>query len=209
MGAAVSGLVGLPPERFAFVGIVLGVGAAALVAWLVWRGYRPDPLAVAAIAALAAEHILQAAFRGPLGVEHGARSGYIYPGVTFLWLAIAGLVGGRLEDLRVRRPVAVPVAIAILLVPMVIANMRQFASGAVSSRALRATELAELRLIEGLRGTPGLALDIQPDDVYAIEVTAGGYLGAIDRFGRPTLDWDWQSEVDAAAVDGARQRLLP
>jgi hypothetical protein len=209
MGAALSGLIGLPPERFAVVGIILGAGVATVLAALVWRGYRPDPLAVAAIAALAAEHILQSVLRGPLGVEHGARSGYIYPGVTFLWLAIAGLVGTRFEDMRARRPVAVPLAVAILLVPMVVANMRQFASGAVSTRALRATELAELRLIESLQGTTGLVLDVQPDDVYAIEVTAGGYLGAIDRFGRPTLDWDWESEVDPAAVDAARRRLLP
>jgi hypothetical protein len=208
VGAAVSGLIGLPPYRFALLGLALAVAAVAAVAVAVWRGYRPDALALAAVAALMAEHVLQTYFRASFGVEHGARSGYVYPGVIFLWLAFAGVVGKRLEAER-WRPRAVPVAVAMLLLLTVLGNMRQFFGAAVESRHLRATELAELRLIESLRDEAGLALDVLPDSVRLVPVTARQYFVAIDRFGRPILDWDWETEVDAAAVESARRILLP
>lgn len=204
MGAAVSGIVGLPPERFALVGLALAAAALVVTTILARRGYRPDPLVMAAIAALAAEQILRAAYRGQFGEDYGARSGYVYAGVIFVWLAIGGLIGNRLPNRR-----AVPVIAAVLLVPMVLGNMLQFAGAAVHYRGARATELAELQLIESLRSDPRLALDVQPDDTNAIDITARTYLAAIDRFGRPTLGYDWQSSVDAAAVDAARRRLLP
>jgi hypothetical protein len=128
-------------------------------------------LAIAAIAALAAEQILRALYRGQFGVEYGARSGYVYAGVIFVWLAIGGLVGNRLPNRR-----AVPVIAAVLVVPMVLANMRQFAGAAGEHRGWRATELAKLRLIESLRSDPRLALDVQPDDTSAIGVKARPYL---------------------------------
>ena len=208
VGAAVSGLIGLPPTRFALVGLALGVAGVATIVVLVWRGYRPDALVLAAIAALVAEHVLRAVLRAAFGVEQGARSGYVYPGVVFLWLAISGVIGNRLEAPRWRRR-AVPIAAAVLLLPMVLANMRQFAGVAVLSRQMRATELAELRMIESLRAEPGLVLDVQLDDTYLISLTARAYLAAMDRFGRPTLEWDWETEVDATAVAAARRRLLP
>lgn len=204
MGAAVAGLTGLPPPRFALVGLALGVVVLVVVAVLVRRGYRPDPLAVAAIAALAAEQILRAILRGQFGPEYGARSGYVYAGVIFVWLAICGLARDRLPKRR-----AVPIVAAILLVAMVLGNMRQFVVVAQLFRGWRATELAELRLIESLRSDPNLALDVQPDNTYAIGITPRLYLAAIERFGRPTLDYDWQPEVDEAAVEAARTRLLP
>lgn len=206
IGAAMSGLVGLPPARFALVGLAIIVALAVMVGVAVWRGYRPDPLAPAALAALVVEHSLQTYFRGTFGVEHGARSGYVYAAVIFLWLVLGGLVGRRLD--RLQRAQAVRVAAVLLLVPMVAGNMRQFAGAAVESRGLRATELAELRLIESLRGDPRLAFDVQPDDVHLIALRAGDYLEAVDRFGRPSMSWDWPSEVDQAAVDAARTRLL-
>jgi hypothetical protein len=208
MGAAVSGLIGLPPSRFALVGLALGLAGVAASTVVVWRGYRPDALALAAIAALVAEHVLQTVFRAEFGVEHGARSGYVYPGVIFLWLAFTGVVGNRLRTPRWRRR-AVSAAGAVVLLLTVLANMWQFAGAAIQSRHLRATELAELRLIESLRAEPTLALDVQPDDTVLISLTARGYLAAIDRFGRPTLEWDWETDVDAAAVAAARRRLLP
>lgn len=204
MGAAVSGIIGLPPARFALVGLALAAVALVVIAVLARRGYRPDPLAIAAIAALAAEQILRAVYRGQFGVEYGARSGYVYAGVIFVWLAIGGLVGDRLPNRR-----AVPIIAAVLIVPMVLANMRQFAGAAGEHRSWRATELAELRMIESLRTDPRLALDVQPDDASAIDVKARPYLAAIDRYGRPTLDYDWQPSVDTAAVEAARHRLLP
>jgi hypothetical protein len=205
MGGAVSGLVGLPPARFALVGLALAAAALVVIAVLARRGYRPDPLAIAAIAALAAEQILRAVYRGQYGAEYGAtRSAYVYAGVIFVWLALGGLIGNRLPNRR-----AVPVIAAVLIVPMVLANMRQFAGDAMQLGRWRATELAELRLIESLRSDPRLALDVRLDDISAIEVKVGPYLSAIDRFGRPTLEYDWQPYVDAAAVEAARRRLLP
>jgi hypothetical protein len=205
MGAAVSGIVGLPPARFALVGLALAAVALVVIAVLARRGYRPDPLATAAIAALAAEQILRAVYRGQYGAEYGARSGYVYAGVFFVWLAIGALVGNRLPNRR-----AVPVIAAVLIVPMVLANMRQFAGVAVELRGWRATQLAELRLIESLRSDPRLALDVQADPrASAVYLKARPYLAAIDRFGRPTLEYDWQPYVDAAAVEAARRRLLP
>jgi hypothetical protein len=203
MGAAVSGITGLPPERFALVGVGLAFVVLVGVALLARRGYRPDPIAGAAIAALAAEQVLRALNRGQFGVEYGARSGYVYMGAVFVWLAISGLIGNRLPKRR-----AVPVIAAILIVPMALGNMRQFAGAAVTHRDWRATELAELQLIESLRGDPHLAPDVQPDDTTAIEVRPGPYLVAIDRFGHPTLGYDWQPNVDSVAVEAARLRLL-
>jgi hypothetical protein len=92
---------------------------------------------------------------------------------------------------------------------MVLGNMWQLSGVAVLNRHERATELAELRMIESLRGVSGLAFDVQPDDTLLIGVTVRNYFAAIDRFGQPTLPWDWQSEADATAVAAARHRLLP
>jgi hypothetical protein len=99
--------------------------------------------------------------------------------LNFLWLAFAGVVGKRLEAQR-WRPRAVPVAVAILLILTVLGNMRQFFGAAVQSRHLRATELAELRLIESLRDEPGLALDVVPDSAHLMPVTARQSFVAID-----------------------------
>jgi hypothetical protein len=114
------------------------------------------------------------------------------------------LVGKRLPNRQ-----AVPAIAAVLLVPMVLGNMLQFSGAASSYRNARATEIAELRLIESLRSDPRLSLNVQPDDANAIYVNARTYFIAIDRFGRPTLDYDWQQYVNTAAVEAARQRLLP
>jgi len=208
MGGAVAGLIGLTPTRFALMGLALGLGVVAALVVMIWRGYRPGALALAAIAALVAQNVLQTILRAPYGVEHGARSGYVYADIIFLWLAFSGIVGDRLEAPRWRRR-AVPVAAAVMLVPMVLGNMWQLSGVSVLLRHQRATALAELRLIESLRSEPGLALDVQPDDTYLVGLTARGYLAAIDRFGRPTLEWNWETEVDAAAVEAARHRLLP
>ncbi len=208
MGAAVAGLIGLTPTRFALVGLALGLAGVAALVVVIRRGYRPGALALAAVAALVAQNVLQTILRAPYGVEHGARSGYVYADIIFLWLAFSGVVGERLEAPRWRKR-AVPVAATVLLVPMVLGNMLHLSGASVLLRHERATEFAELRLIESLRAEPGLALDVQPDDVYLMGVTARGYLAAIDRFGAPTLGWDWETEVDAAAVEAARHRLLP
>jgi len=208
MGAAVAGLIGLTPTRFALVGLALGLAGVAALVVVIRRGYRPGALALAAVAALVAQNVLQTILRAPYGVEHGARSGYLYADIIFLWLAFSGVVGDRLEAPRWRKR-AVPVAATVVLVPMVLGNMLHLSGASVLLRHVRATELAELRLIESLRAEPGLALDVQPDDNYLIGVTARGYLAAIDRFGAPTLGWDWETEVDAAAVEAARHRLLP
>jgi hypothetical protein len=45
MGAAVSGIFGLPPAKFALAGLGLGVAAVVIVVAFTKRGYRPDPLA--------------------------------------------------------------------------------------------------------------------------------------------------------------------
>jgi hypothetical protein len=204
IGAAVSGVIGLTPSRYAPVGLALAAVALLGGAVLAWRGYRPDPLTIAAIAALTAEQILRVALRGPYGVGYGARSGYVYAGVIFLLLAISGLVGNRLPSRR-----AVLIVVGVLIVLMRLSSMREFAAVADQIRTIRATELAELRLIEAHRADPRLVMDVQPDLTNAIAVWARPYLAAVDRFGRPTLEYDWQPYVDAAAVEAARRRLLP
>lgn len=204
IGAAVSGVIGLDPSRYSPVGLALAAAALAGGAILAWRGYRPDPLAIAAIAALTAEQILRVALRGPYGVGYGARSGYVYAGVVFVLLAISSLVGNRLPSRR-----AVPVIVAVLIVLMRLNSMREFAAAANQIRTMRATELAELQLIEAHRADPSLVMDIQPDFTNALAVTARPYLAAVDRFGRPTLQYEWRPFVDLAAVESARHRLLP
>jgi hypothetical protein len=127
LGSAVCGVVGLPPERFGWVGALLLAAAAVCVAIAVIRGLRPAPLAAAAFLALGAEYGLEAFYRGSLGVEHAARSGYLYPAALFIWLAISGVVGHGLDRERwiVRgRLVFVPVAVLVLIVPMAMATWR-------------------------------------------------------------------------------------
>ena len=233
MGAGVTGLIGLTPARFAPVGMALGLAGVVALATAVTRGYRPDALASAAIAALLAQNLLQAILRAPYGSEWGSRSGYIYSDVIFLWLVIAGIAGDRLKTLGSAseresnsgpviagiaggRPTAprwshrtVVIAAGVLLLPMVLGNMWQLTTASVRLRHQRATELAELRMTESLRTQPGIQLDVQFDPAYSPGLTARAYYAAIDRFGSPTLGWDWRSDVDAAAVEAARQRLLP
>lgn len=211
LGAAVSGIVGLPPLRFAPFGLAIGAAAAILVAIGMRRGLAVPPLAGASFLALVAEYGLQTIFRGSFGIEHAARSGYLYPAAIFIWLTLAAFVGHRLSDGRWRTQSSgalVPVVLALLIVPMVIGNMRQFVGAARATRDLRATELAELQLIEAIRDVPGLALDISPDATLIPQVTARRYLAALDRFGAPALGWDWHVAVDGRAVDAAALRLL-
>ncbi len=208
IGAAICGAVGLPPEHFARLGVVIGLVAVVAVAL---ARVRPGPLALAGFSALVAEYGLQAFFRGSYGIEHAARSGYLYPAAIFLWLTISGVVGARLGEAAWRgrgRLAVVPVLFGLLIVPMVIGNMRQFAGAARASRDLRATELAELQLIEAIRDVPGVALDVSPDETLIPQVTARRYLAAVDRFGAPSLGWDWQVATDGGAVNAAALRLL-
>jgi hypothetical protein len=205
MGAAMSGIMGLPPSHFASVGLaILGVALCAVGLFAI-RGHRPDSLAIAALIALAATEVLRVIFRGQYGVEYGAnRSGYVYISAVLLWLVIGGLAKKPLPSTRTVR-----MATIVLLTPMLLLNMWQFAEAANHHRALRATMLAELRLIESQRDNPRLALDAHLDDVGAIYVQVAPYLSASDRFGRPDLDYDWQPYVDVDLVDAARERLLP
>ena len=96
----------------------------------------------------------------------------------------------------------------ILIVPMVLGNMRQFGGAAVLHRTWRATELAELRLIESLRSDPGLALDVQPDDTTRHRSEGWGRISPrpIDSAVRLS-QYDWGPFVDAAAVEA--DRLMP
>ena len=208
IGAAICGVLGLSPEHFARLGVVIGLVAVVAVAL---ARVRPGPLALAGFSALVAEYGLQAFFRGSYGIEHAARSGYLYPAAIFLWLTISGVVGARLGEAAWRgrgRLAVVPVLIGLLIIPMVIGNMRQIVGAARASRFMRATELAELRLIEAVRDESGLALDVSPDLALIPQVTARKYLAAVDRFGAPTLGWDWSVGVDPAAVNAAAVRLL-
>ena len=88
LGAAVAGLVGAPPHRFAVAGVALGVAAltAAKLA-----GARLSPLSTAAACLLVIQYTLVAAFRPEFGVSWGARSQYVYLGVLLLWLVIPDL----------------------------------------------------------------------------------------------------------------------
>lgn len=213
VGAAITGVAGLPPERFAIVGSVVALVFLGALGVAVWRGYRPDPFAIAAGAALLAEYLLQAALRGSFGIEHAARSGYIYPAAIFLWLGISGLIGDRFKD-RSFWPVGgrarlVPIVGAVVVAAMIIGNMRQFVGAARGSRDLRATELAILRVVESHRSDPTLVLDRQLDDSVLYNVTARSYFAALDRFGRPTLGWDWEAGANQARVQAATERLLP
>ena len=211
LGSATCGVVGLPPERFGWVGTLLLAAVAVCVAVAVVRGLRPAPIAVAAVLALAAEYGLEAFYRGSMGVEHAARSGYLYPAALFIWLAISGIVGRGLDRdrwLGRGRLVFIPGAIFLLIVPMAMGNMAQFVGAARGSRSIRATELAELRLVEAVRSVPGVDLDVSPDPDYIPQLTGRTYLAAIERFGAPTLGWDWEYSADSRRVNLAAVRLL-
>jgi len=211
LGSATCGILGLPPYRFGWVGLVLLAGAVVCVAIAVIRGLRPAPLATAAFLALIAEYGLQAFFRGSVGVEHAARSGYLYPAALFIWLAISGIVGRGLDRdrwLGRGRLAFVPTVACLLIVPMAMGNMAQFVGAAEGSKSIRATELAELRLVEAVRSVPGVDLDTSPDPDLIPQLTGRRYLTAIDRFGAPTLAWDWESAANSLNVNLAAVRLL-
>lgn len=211
IGAAIAGVLGLPPARFAWVGLAVGV-ALALIA--LWRGLRPTPLAVAALLALVTEYGLQAVLRGAMGIEHGARSAYIYPAAIFLWLATAGWIGRRLDPSRWTggRRLLIPALIGLLVVPMSLGNMTQFVGAARASRELRATELRELALMVQLRDSASLALDVSPDPAIMPQVTAQKYFAAVDRFGTPQVAADRPADnlpgPDASALNAVALRLL-
>jgi len=211
LGAATCGVVGLPPDHYAWIGTLILAAAGACVAVAVIRGLRPAPLAAAAFAALVAEYGLQAFFRGSFGVEHAARSGYLYPAALFVWLTISGIVGRGLDRgtwIGRGRLVLVPAAIFLLIVPMSIGNMRQFVGAARGEKGIRATEMAELDLAVAVRSVPGVDLDIGIDPDYIPQLTGRDYLAVIQRFGAPALAWDWESAADSQAVNMTAVRLL-
>lgn len=213
VGAAVSGVLGLPPVRFAWLGLAVGV-SLVVAAW--WRGLRPTPLAIAAVAALIVEYGLQAVFRGSFGLDHGARSAYLYPAAIFIWLAVAATLGRRLDPrnwISGRRRF-VPLVVGVLIVPMALGNMAQFYLAARAMQPLRLTELRELALIEGLRDVPQLNLDIAADPDILPQVTARQYFIAIDRFGAPQIPNHWPADYagnnpsDNTALNALAMRLL-
>jgi len=211
LGAATCGVIGLPPYEYAWIGVSILSVALVCVAVAVIRGLRPAPLAAAAFAALVAEYGLQAFLRASFGVEHAARSAYLYPAALFVWLAISGIVGRGLDRDRWvgrGRLVVVPAAIFLLIVPMSIGNMRQFVGAARGEKAIRATEVAELDLVEAVRSVPGVDLDVGIDPDYVPQLTGRDYLAVLERFGRPTLAWDWESAANSQAVNMTAVRLL-
>lgn len=211
IGASISAVLGLPPERFAWLGLGFGIGLLALAAW---RRVKPTPLAVAAIGALVIQNLLQAVFRGAMGFEHGARSGYLYPEAIFLWLALAGWLGPRLEPARWAggRRLILPALVGVLIVPMALGNMFQFVGAARASRGLRALELREIALMTRLRDSPSLTLDAAPDPFYLSGITARRWFELVDRFGDPQVAADRPGDdlpgPDAAALNAVASRLL-
>jgi hypothetical protein len=216
LGAAVSGVSGLPPERFAPAGLVV-LGVAGLAA-IVFR-LRLSALGVAALLGLVAEYLLQAYFRSDFGIVHAARSGYLYPAAIFLWLTVADLVGRSFGPISLIPPagrVAAPwfvrrAALLALLAVMVLGNMVQFVGAARATRDLRATQIAELHLIEQLRGVDQLVLDESPDPRLMPQVTGERYFEAVDRYGSPTTGYwlDPKATIDEETVAGIVFRLLP
>jgi hypothetical protein len=204
IGAAIAGVSGLPPLRFAWVGAAIAVAIGFAVMFLiVRRRVRLTPLAVAALLALLTEYGLHAVFRGAMGLDHAARSAYLYPAAIFIWLAVAGTIGRRLDPPRWtggRRPLALAL-IGLLIVPMVLANMTQFFLAARALQVLRATEARELTLIERLRDVPGLAMDVSPDIELLGNVSARRYFTAIDQFGSPHVEG---ASGDLPGPDGSR-----
>ncbi len=190
LGAAIVGVLGLPPMRFAWLGAALGIAVLVGLAYVARkRGLRPTPLAVAAVFALVVEYGLQAVFRGSFGIDHGARSAYLYPAAIFIWLAVAATIGHRLDPRRwaTRGRLWVPAVVGLLIIPMVLGNMVQFWLAGRAMEPLRATELRELALMVELRDTPGLALDVMADPALLPVVTPRDYYVAIDQFGAPTI----------------------
>ena len=207
LGAAVSGIVGLPPERFAPLGLIVGVLAAVA---LFFVGSRPSTFGVAALLGLFAMYALQATFRAGLGIEHAARSGYLYPAAIFLWLALA-------DGLPLRRSSAVGrnvrVLVTVVLVIAIAGNLAQLVGAGRAMRGLRTDMLAELRFLDSVRAVPGLALDASPDEELMPQVTPRRYLPAIDRFGRPRLAIESDGEditmlADPARLNAAALRML-
>jgi hypothetical protein len=190
LGAAIVGVLGLPPMRFAWVGAGIGIAVVVGLAWIARiRGWRPAPLAVAAVFALVVEYTLQAVFRGAFGIDHGARSAYLYPAAIYIWLAVAGTIGHRLDPhlWTSRRRPWVPALVGLLIVPMALGNMVQFWLAGRAMQPLRESELRELALTVQLRDTQGLALDAMVDDALLPVVTPRDYFVAIDQFDEPRI----------------------
>jgi hypothetical protein len=177
LGATLCAVVGLPPYRFGYIGLVL---AAALLVVVFWRGGRFDALAWAASAALVAEFILVAGFRPSFGVTWGSRSGYLYPAVGFFWLLAAGVwASGRWRPL----PRIGPWVAVVVLTLAVSGNLMQLTGAARGMRVLRANEVLYLRMVEALRDSE----DMQGDGPRALRIPPRRYLAAMDRFGAPHL----------------------
>jgi hypothetical protein len=181
LGAAICAVVGLAPYLYAPLG------------WLVWAGVAtrlaverlsPSALGVASLAALVAMYALQAVFRSGLGIEHAARSAYLYPAAIFLWIAAADIfrVGRRP---RIRRSTVVAIALGAVVVAAL--NLTQLVGSGRAMRGLRVNELAILRLISTNGDASALVRDVSPDPELMPQVTADRYLAAVRRFGEPQL----------------------
>jgi len=181
LGAAVSGVIGLPPYIYAPLGLVIVLAA---VARLGLAGYRLSAFGVAAVLGLVAEYALQAIFRSGLGIDASARSAYLYPAAILLWLGGADALSTR-GPISLGRMVRVVVVVALALA--VVGNLTQMIGSGRAMRGLRATMVAELEFLESVRGVPGLALDESPDVDLLPQVTPRRYLAAVDRFGPPGL----------------------
>jgi hypothetical protein len=200
IGASVTAPFGLAPYARAPWGIVVGA-ALALGAWA--RGHRPGALGLAALAALAAEYGLQAAFRSAFGIEYAARSAYLYPGVVFLWIA----AGDMLVALNPKGPSnPVRLLVAAGLIVAIAGGATQFLGAGRAMRVLRVDELAVLRLIEEFRDLDGLSRDVSPDEELVPQVTPDRYLVAIDRFGSPRL-WIEGSDPDVVRREATPSRV--
>jgi hypothetical protein len=198
LGAAVSGVIGLPPYIYAPVGVIIGLLAAVRLGL---AGYRLSAFGAAAMLGLFAQYALQAVFRSGLGVESAARSAYLYPAAIFLWLAIT-------DALSSRRPSAVSwnvrMVVALVLVMAIAGNLAQLVGAGRAMLGLRENMVAELRLLDSVRAVPGLALDTSPDEELIPQVTPRRYFAAVDRFGRPRLAIEGGTDEASALADPAR-----
>lgn len=153
---------------------LVGLAGLALVAVALIAGRRLTPRLLMLLSIPLVFWGLAALTRAQ--IDEPAASRYLYPGAIFLLLIAVEVLSSF------RLPVW-SLAVGILLLPAIAANIHLLQNGAQGLIAVSTSVRAELGAVEIARGF--IPRDLRPDPAFMPQVTVGPYLDAVDALGSP------------------------
>lgn len=176
------------------------VVAIAIVAWT-WRRHRPDPFALAVVAALVSLYLVTGLTRAQFGYDQSGAGRYVYEGAIF-WLLLLGDAARGLPWRGTWRPALV----ACLFLVCFNSAALLFEFGAAKAVQMQ-REGADLQALAAARTDPCLKPAGSPDPLVMAQIASPAlYYRAVDRYGDPAPPPPVTDRADYAAALANLQR---